>query len=196
MEIIKSFMKAILSILYNPVAIIRMGKIRYPFYIGKNLLIKNPANVSLGKNVTIFRNGRLSSYGNHKNNIVIADNCYIGQYFSALSYADLKIGKNTLIASFVAIISENHSVDPLCGISYGKQPLIGKTTIIGENCWIGEKVVILPGVTIGDWCIIGAGSIVTKDIPSYCIACGNPAKIIKEYDFIQKKWISYDKSEK
>lgn len=65
--------------------------------------------------------------------------------------------------------------------------------IIGDNCFIGNYAVILPGVTIGNECIIGAGSIVTKDIPNNCIAAGNPARVIKEgivcdrYGVLKKK---------
>ena len=51
---------------------------------------------------------------------------------------------------------------------------------IGDNCWIGGSVTILPGVTIGDGCTIGAGSVVVKDIPSYSVAVGNPAKVIRK----------------
>jgi acetyltransferase-like isoleucine patch superfamily enzyme len=52
--------------------------------------------------------------------------------------------------------------------------------IIGENVWIGDKVTILPGVEIGNGVVIGANSVVTKDIPSYCVVGGNPAKVIKQ----------------
>ncbi len=55
-----------------------------------------------------------------------------------------------------------------------------RDTRIGENCFIGARSIILPGVQIGDNCVIGSGSVVTKDVPSRCIAAGNPAKIIRE----------------
>ena len=130
---------------------------------------------------------RLSSY--EGGSIVIEDNCYIGQFFSILAGGDVTIKKNTLIASYVAIIGENHNMNPEAGIQYGCQPLIKSDVVIGENCWIGEKVIILPGVVIGDWCIIGAGSVVNKSIPSYSIAVGNPARVIKKYSFESKEWI-------
>ena len=50
---------------------------------------------------------------------------------------------------------------------------------IGNDVWIGGRVIILPGVNIGDGCIIGAGAVVTKDIPSYCVAVGVPAKVVR-----------------
>ena len=59
---------------------------------------------------------------------------------------------------------------------------------VGDNCWIGEKTTILPGVNIGKGCVIGAMSVVTKDIPDYSIAAGNPARVIKRYDFEAHEW--------
>ena len=60
---------------------------------------------------------------------------------------------------------------------------------VGDNVWIGEGVVIMPGITIGQGSIIGANSTVTKSIPPYCIAVGQPARVIKKYDFSINKWI-------
>ena len=150
----------------------------------------SPKRIFLGKNVTIGRYSRLSSYitSASDNSIHIEDDCYIGQFFTAIGGC-IRIKKNTLIASYVSVISENHSIDLESGILYGKQSLSGKYTEIGECCWIGEKVIILPGVHIGDWCIVGAGSVVTNDIPSYSIAVGNPAKVIKKYDFDTHNWV-------
>ena len=68
--------------------------------------------------------------------------------------------------------------------------LYAKPVNIGSDVWIGEKVSILPGVTIGDGSIIGAGSVVTKDIPSFTIAVGSPAVVIRSYNFKTKKWVS------
>jgi len=101
----------------------------------------------------------------------------------------IDIGTNVLIASHVLITSENHSIDPECNIEYMNQPLLCSDVKIEDGCWIGEKVCILPGVTIGKKSVIGAGSVVTKNIPAYCIAVGNPARIIKKYDFDSHKWI-------
>ena len=64
-----------------------------------------------------------------------------------------------------------------------KRNLYSKGTIrIKDRVWIGEQVLILPDVTIGEGAVIGAGSVVTKDIPPYCVAVGNPAKVIKKYN--------------
>ncbi len=194
---LKEIAKCAISIIFNIRHIARFNHISFPFYIQKGLMVHNPSMVRMGKNVTIGRYGRLSCYGTSKgDSLSIEDNVYIGQYFSALTGGNIRIGRNTLIASYVAVISENHSVDPECGKCYGKQPLIGQSVSIGENCWIGEKVIILPGVTIGAWSIIGASSVVTSDIPSYSLAVGNPAKVIKTYNFTAHSWEKTKKYER
>mgnify|MGYP001085670339 CR=1 FL=1 len=73
----------------------------------------------------------------------------------------------------------------------GRESHIGANSVVvaGRNCWIGAGAVILPGVTIGDNTVIGAGSIVTKDIPAYSVAVGNPARVIKRYDPENKTWV-------
>jgi acetyltransferase-like isoleucine patch superfamily enzyme len=84
------------------------------------------------------------------------------------------IGNGVLIASGVKIISANHST------SEDRESIVTNPIFIGENVWIGANAIVLPGVEIGDGCIVGAGSVVTKSFPeSGLIIAGNPAKIIK-----------------
>lgn len=150
-------------------------------------------NVFVGSGTIILSHSRLQTYnlsGNEKGSIVIGDGCYIGFNFTVLS-ADgkhVKIGDQVLIASDVLISNENHGIDPESDIPYMDQSLIAKSVEIGDGSWIGEKVCILPGVTVGKKSIIGAGSVVTRDIPPYSIAVGNPARVIKQYNFSTHCW--------
>jgi acetyltransferase-like isoleucine patch superfamily enzyme len=89
--------------------------------------------------------------------------------------AGVHIGANTLVASKTTILTHEHvKRDPANSLN----PWI-VDTFIGKNCFIGVGTIILPGVKIGDEVIIGAGSVVTKDIPSNSVSVGNPARVIK-----------------
>lgn len=180
--------------------------IKNKFYeFGSNSTILKPylqlsgyKNIKIGHNTTILTNSRLSVYGNSNDiNIQIGNDCYIGFGFSALasSQAKIIIGDNVLFASNILVTNENHGINPELDIPYMSQPLSAKNVYIGNGCWIGEQVCILSGVSIGEKCIIGAGSVVTKSIPDYCIAAGNPAKVLKKYNFETKRWESNDKNE-
>lgn len=70
-----------------------------------------------------------------------------------------------------------------------RQGVTTEKVIIGKNAWVGANSVILPGVTIGDNSVIGAGSTIIRDVPAYSVAAGNPAKIIKQFDFETQLWI-------
>ena len=60
---------------------------------------------------------------------------------------------------------------------------------IGKNVWLAEGVIVMPGVTIGDGCVIGAHSVVNCNIPAACIAVGSPARVVKRYDYEKKRWM-------
>ena len=97
-----------------------------------------------------------------------------GVYYQCFS-AKIIIGKGTQIANNVGFITANHN--PL----KVNEHLPGKDIVLGNDCWIGMNVVILPGVTLGDNTVVGAGSVVTKSFPSgHCIIAGNPAKVLKQ----------------
>lgn len=99
----------------------------------------------------------------------------VGCYFQAAPDAYIRIGKGTCIAANVGIITANHDLNDL---SIHQQ---GKDVNIGEKCWIGMNSTILPGVTLGEGTVVGAGSVVTKSFPQgHCVIAGNPAKIIRE----------------
>lgn len=96
--------------------------------------------------------------------------------FTVLDEAPVTIGDDCFIGPNVSIYTACHSTDP---VERNTRQEWAEAVTIGNNVWIGGSVTILPGVTIGDNVTIGAGSVVAKDIPSNCIAVGNPAKLIK-----------------
>lgn len=110
-------------------------------------------------------------------NITIEDDVYINFGCVILDCAEVTIGKNTLLGPNIGIYAVNHVTDAEERINGG---CYGKPVHIGKNVWLGGDVKILAGVSIGDNTIIGAGSIVTKDIPANVIAVGNPCKVIRQ----------------
>ena len=112
----------------------------------------------------------------------IGDRCVFGQYNHITAVNKICIGDNLLTGRFVLITDNSHS--GTCKQDYCIHPSLRQVVskgeiIIGNNVWLGDKVSILPGVHIGDGCIVGANSVVTHDIPSYSIVAGNPARVLK-----------------
>jgi len=103
--------------------------------------------------------------------------------------SEVDIGDDVMFASNVFINDAAHGY-AVADIPYKDQPLWKIHPItIGEGCWIGQNVVILPGVKIGPFSIVGANSVVTKDIPARTIAAGAPARVIKTWDSFKRAWV-------
>jgi len=126
---------------------------------GNNFLIEQPIQCDYGYNIEIGEN----FYANH--NLIILDP------------AKVIFGDNVFIGPNCSFYTPEH---PLDAETRNKGLEYAKPINIGSNVWFGGNVVVLAGVTIGDNVVIGAGSVVTKDIPSNVVAVGNPCKIIKE----------------
>lgn len=112
-------------------------------------------------------------YGKH---IHVGKNFFANFNCTILDVAPVTIGDNVLLAPNVAIYTAGHPVHPdtrRTGYEYGIE------VTIGNDVWVGGNTVICPGVHIGDGCVIGAGSVVTKDIPPYTVAAGNPCRVIR-----------------
>lgn len=144
-------------------------------------------NVSIGNKVSIGSGTTLTSWKltpNHNGGqIIIDDYVSIGEDAHITATTLIHIGKNVLTGKKVLITDNAHgeSSAELLDIAPIKRPLYSKGPVyIEDNVWIGEKASIMPGVRIGKGSIIAANSVVTKDIPSYCVAAGIPAKVIKQ----------------
>lgn len=112
-------------------------------------------------------------------NIEIGKNFYANHHLIILDANKVKFGDNVFIAPNCGFYTAGH---PLDAETRNKGLEYAKPIEVGNNVWIGGNVVVLPGVKIGDNTVIGAGSVVTKDIPSGVVAVGNPCKVIKEID--------------
>jgi lipopolysaccharide O-acetyltransferase len=172
------------------------------FYPGARLIrfpldLRNAKNIRLGKGFTCGHGCRIEAcnYGLSKGNLSlsIGDNVELNDFVHITAFSRIDIGDDVLIASKVYISDVNHGNvgdDEIYDMSipHRLQQLHAKPIAIEENVWIGESVCILGGVTIGKDSIIGAMSVVTRSIPPHSIAVGNPAKVIKQYNYASKSW--------
>ncbi len=126
--------------------------------VGENVFIAQPMYLGRGTQVTI------------------GSNCYINFNMTLVDDYEITIGDNCLFAPNVMITTTGHAVDP----ELRKKGMYSFPVRIGNNVWLGMGAIILPGVTIGDNSVIGAGSVVTHDIPANVIAMGSPCKVVRE----------------
>lgn len=142
-----------------------------------NVLVFHPENVEIGNNVYIGHNTILKGY--YKNSMVIEDDTWIGQACYFHSAGGINIGRAVGIGPGVKILTSMHKDDEL-----SKPILLSDldvaSVVIENGCDIGIDSIILPGILIGEGAIVGAGSVVTKDVEAYTIVAGNPARLLRE----------------
>lgn len=160
-------------------------------YIKPALLI-TPWFIELGNNVFIEKNARIQGINCYRGetfnpNIILCDGVTIQQNIHLTCAKYIIIGSNTAIAANVTITDIHHSYEDI-NVPIEKQKIVVKPVRIGENSKIYNNVVVLPGANIGRHVTVGANSIVTGNIPNYCVAAGAPAKVIKRYNFERKQW--------
>lgn len=160
--------------------------------------VRNKKYIDFGKNLTTGFGCRIETFPSADNSskklLIFGNNVQMNDYVHITAMEKVQIGKNVLLASKIYISDCSHGsysgdandTSPLSVPA--ERPLFSKPVVIEDNVWLGEFVSVLPGVTIGKGSIIGANSVVSKDIPANVIAVGSPAKPIKQYNFETKIW--------
>ena len=141
--------------------------------IGEGCYIEPPLHANWGGHHVHFGKGVYANF-----NLTLVDDTHI------------YVGDATMFGPNVTIATAGHPILPELraqGYQYNAPVRIGK------NCWIGAGVVIVPGITIGDNVVVGAGSVVTKDLPDNCIAVGNPCRVLREVNEHDKEYYFKDK---
>ncbi|MCI9427565.1 MAG: sugar O-acetyltransferase [Eubacterium sp.] len=149
--------------------------------------IKNIVKELFGKSENAFVNPPF--YCDYGKNIEVGKNFYANYNCTILDVAKVMIGDNCMLAPNVAIYTAGHPVHPLTRNTLYEY---GIEITIGDNVWIGGNTVICPGAHIGSNTVIGAGSVVTRDIPDYSIAAGNPCRVIRSITDADKKFYFRD----
>ena len=180
MKIVKEKIKKIL--LYIK---LKLKYKNFNLVIGNNVFISTKSKIILGENskLIIKDNSYISDYTRiivHDNSkLIIEKNVYISINSIISSNSEVIIGEDTQIAHNVTILDTNKVFDNV-NIKIREQGYISKPIVIGEDCWIAAGVIVLPGVTLGRHCIVGANSVVNKQFDNNVVIAGTPARKIRD----------------
>lgn len=182
-------LKLIMSIIYTKFFFKNIRLLRLP------IDIRNKKNINFGLNLTTGVGCRIEAYpANNEIVLFFGENVQINDYVHITAREKVIIGNNVLMASKIYISDCSHGSysgdenDSNPNTVPAERPLFSEAVVIKDDVWLGEFVSVLPGVTIGKGTIVGANSVVTKNLPDYVIAVGSPATPIKKYNFEINKW--------
>lgn len=139
------------------------------------IIVGPGSTLSIGARTTIERGGEITAVSGAA--VTIGSDTYVGNHCNIRSDGKIEIGENCYLAQFVSIIDGGYRFKNKSD-AITRQNYEAKSVHIGRNAWIGVGAIILPGVTIGEGTVVGAGAVVTKSLPDFCIAEGNPARIL------------------
>lgn len=174
---------------------IRLAGFPIKFKVEKDVTIFNPKCVSVGQSVKIGKGAVIAPLGKYSgksypSRIVIGNRVSIGAMDRIAAMQEVIIEDDVLFAAFVHITDHSHEFKNV-GMPISHQGVYSKGPVrIKRGAWLAFGCHILSGVTIGEYSVVAANSVVTKDVPAYTVVAGNPARIVKYYDFSTNSWIS------
>jgi len=183
----RTFLRKAVKVLRNPRLVAALinaqvrirGKARLPLsvrLIGR-IRFRADGDVEFGQGVCLVGDVVPIEFVSYKGSrISIGDHTFINYGSSITAYKQVKIGRHCLLGHYLLIVDRNEH-----GIEQREVAPPAAPVIIEDHVWIGSHAIILPGVCIGHHAAIGAGSVVTRDIPANCLAVGNPARVVRRF---------------
>ncbi|MGP8173714.1 MAG: acyltransferase [Terracidiphilus sp.] len=163
--------------------------------IYKPMMLSNPQFMHIGRNVTIRKGVRLETIQSDPENppeLRIGDNVNIEQNVHIVCHSRVVIGNNVSITGHCAIVDVTHTYNDIDDpVKIGSRIQSERSFVeIGDGSFVGFSAIIMPNVRIGRHCVVGALSLVTKDVPDYSVVVGNPARIVRRYDAVKGEWVA------
>ena len=158
-------------------------------YIFRPFALEHPGALTLGSSCEILRDSYIWT-ASPAASVKIGDGTYIGRHLYLTCTDSITIGERCVLSDYVYLTDLAHGIDPFRG-SILHQPLESKgPVVIGDGCFLGFRSVVLPGVSLGEHCVVGANAVVTRSFPAYSMVAGAPARVIKRYSLEQKQWLA------
>lgn len=179
------------QLLRRPFGLKTLGKgssLLHPRHLeGRNFISIGSRSLTLGHSYI----AAITQYGQlrYSPSISIGNDVYIGRHCYLTAMNEISIGDGCVLSEHVYITDLFHGTDPRKGLIM-QQPIETKGPVrIGPNCFLGYRATVMPNVTLGEWCIVGANSVVTSSFPAYSMIAGAPARLIKVYSQELHQWV-------
>ena len=175
----------------------RVGNWTTSIRIARPRSLSNPQLIRFGRDV-VARTGLIISpitrHGQtqYTPRVEIGDGCYLGRYCFLSCIDHILIGRNVVLSDYVYITDVTHGMTPGAGHIL-EQPLLSKgPVVIGDDCFLGYGVRVMPGVTLGRNCIVATSAVVTRSFPNFTMVAGIPAQPVKRFDPTTATWLPFE----
>lgn len=157
---------------------LRGARIGTGSYISPRAVLQEHAHIAVGQRTMVGRHVELVPQGGF---ITIGSDCSLNNYVVLYGAGGITVHDGCRIATGVVIVAFNHEFGDLTRPIH-RQPITARGIVVESDVWIGARAILLDGVTVGRGSVIGAGSVVTRDVPEYSVVAGNPARVVRHRD--------------